>query len=60
MVYTCSMKTTMITDEQAAMMTLAEHAEMWWEKQGNHVPHEDTPEWEQMYDNWVEFAFSDF
>lgn len=48
----------MISDKQAATMTMAEHAEMWWEEKGNQVPSKGTPEWVQMYESWVEFAFS--
>lgn len=41
-------------------MTLADHAEAWWEEQGNRVPKRDTAEWGAMYEQWVEYAFEDF
>ena len=41
-------------------MTLAEHAEIWWLKQGEVVPPHSTPEWQAMYEKWIEFAFADF
>ena len=37
--------------------TLADHAEFWWKEQGNKVPKRNTPEYEDMYQQWVEFAF---
>jgi hypothetical protein len=40
-------------------MTLAEHAEAWWREQGKVVPPPDSAEWQTMYEEWVEFAFSD-
>ena len=51
-------------------MTLGEHAEAWWVEQGNTVPdigndydglHTSTcsPEYQAMYEKWVEFAFRD-
>ena len=40
-------------------MTLAEHAEAWWREQGKIVPERDTSAWWEMYEKWVEFAFSD-
>jgi hypothetical protein len=41
-------------------LTLAEHAEMWWQERGNIVPVRDTIEWKIMYEKWIEFAFSGF
>ena len=41
-------------------MTLADHAEAWTREQGKQVPARNTPEWETMYEKWVEFAFADF
>jgi hypothetical protein len=41
-------------------MTLAEHAEAWWSEQGKEVPKRDTPEWQAMYEKWIDFAFADF
>jgi hypothetical protein len=40
-------------------MTLADHAEAWWKEQGKEVPARNTEEWQQMYETWVEWAFSD-
>lgn len=39
-------------------MTLAEHAECWWTMQGNEVPSKTSPEYTEMYEKWVDFAFS--
>jgi hypothetical protein len=39
-------------------MTLADHAEAWWQEQGNVVPARDTPEWQSMYEAWIDFAFA--
>ena len=39
--------------------TLGEHAEEWWEELGNTLPDRDTPEWQEMYEKWVDFAFSE-
>ena len=41
-------------------MTCAEHAEYWWREQGETVPPENTPEWQAMYEKWIDFAFADF
>jgi len=41
-------------------MTLADHAEYWWSEQGRQVPPHDTPEWQAMYEEWIDFAFADF
>ena len=40
--------------------TLAWHAEQWWIEKGNKVPSRDTKEWQNMYEEWIEFAFKDF
>ena len=40
-------------------MTFAEHAEAWWSESGHTVPRADTPEWREMYETWVEWAFQD-
>lgn len=40
-------------------MTLAEHAEAWQRENGREVPPKDTPEYTAMYEEWVEYAFSD-
>ena len=49
-----------MTTDKADEMTLADHAEAWWSKQGNIVPARETSEWTTMYEKWVEFAFADF
>ena len=38
-------------------MTLAEHAEAWWQEQGREVPNRETQEWDEMYAEWIEFTF---
>lgn len=40
-------------------MTLAEHAEAWWTEQEKQVPERQSEAWEEMYSQWIEFAFSD-
>jgi hypothetical protein len=42
------------------MKNLREHAEEWWIEQGKIVPVRDSPEYEIMYEDWVDFAFQDF
>jgi len=37
--------------------TLADHAEMWTEENGETVPARDTAEWNVMYKRWIDFAF---
>ncbi len=39
--------------------TMAEHAEAWWSEQGKEIPPTNTPEWKSMYEEWIEFAFSE-
>lgn len=39
-------------------LTMAQHAECWWKLQGNEVPPQLSPEYNEMYEKWVEFAFS--
>ena len=41
-------------------ITLAKHAELWWSEKGETVPPRDTEEWDDMYRQWIEFAFEDF
>ena len=41
-------------------MKLWEHAEAWWSEQGKTIPQKNSPAWEAMYQEWVEFAFQDF
>lgn len=38
-------------------MKLKEHAEAWWQQQGNVVPPRDTELWWEMYAQWVDYAF---
>lgn len=40
--------------------TMAEHAEVWWTEKGNTVPPKDSPEYEEMYADWHEYAFENF
>lgn len=39
-------------------MSCADHAEAWWQEQGNVIPEHKTPEWDEMYLQWVDFAWS--
>jgi len=39
-------------------LTLTDHAESWYKEQGRAVPDRGTPEWQTMYAEWVDFAFS--
>ena len=41
-------------------MTLAEHAEAWWREQGKEVPDRETSAWQEMYEQWIEYAFAEF
>ena len=41
-------------------LTFAEHAESWWQEQGNDVPERGTDAWNEMYLAWYQFAFSEF
>ncbi len=43
----------------AKEMTLADHAEAWWQEQGKRVPRQDTKAWRKMYERWVAWAYSD-
>ena len=36
------------------------HAELWQASRGLDIPSRNSPEWESMYQEWVEFAFQDF
>ena len=36
------------------------HAEFWQLSRGLDIPSRNTPEWESMYQEWIEFAFQDF
>jgi len=42
------------------IVTLADHAEAWWSKKGNKVPKKNTPQWQEMYEKWVKWAFREF
>ncbi len=39
-------------------MKLADHAELWWTKQGKELPARGTPEWQTMYETWATWAFA--
>jgi hypothetical protein len=41
------------------METLSDHAEAWTIEQGGTVPPKDTPEYLEMYEKWVNWAFQD-
>ena len=41
-------------------ITLGDHAEAWQRERGEPVPPRDTPEWQAMYEVWVDYAFADF
>ena len=43
-----------------AEMTLADHAEAWQRERGEQVPERDSPVWDAMYQDWVDFAFAEF
>jgi len=40
--------------------TFADHAELWAKSQGIRVAERETPEWLDMYERWVNWAFADF
>jgi len=39
---------------------LADIAEDWQRANGKPVPPRDTPEWQAMYEAWIDYAFADF
>ena len=41
-------------------ISLAEHAEMWCLENGKNIPNRNTKAWQDMYEQWIEFAFADF
>ena len=41
-------------------LTLADYAELWQKDRGIPVPERDTPEWMEMYERWIDYAFADF
>jgi hypothetical protein len=45
------------TPNEQSKITLADHAEAWWKEQGNTVPERHTPNWKEMYQKWVAYAF---
>jgi hypothetical protein len=38
--------------------TLADHAEAWAKSRGERVPPRNTDAWRDMYERWIEHAFS--
>ncbi len=40
-------------------MTLADHAEAYHSEQGKTMPPRDAPEWQMMYEEWIDFAFAE-
>lgn len=40
--------------------TLADYAELWCKDQGIPVPEREAPEWAEMYERWIDYAFADF
>ncbi len=41
-------------------LTTADHAEAWQQERGQQVPTRDTPEWNTMYQEWIDYAFANF
>jgi hypothetical protein len=39
---------------------LADIAEVWQRANGREVPPRGTPEWQAMYEAWIDYAFADF
>lgn len=39
---------------------LSDYAESWAKENNIEIPPRDTPEWMDMYQKWIEFAFADF
>ena len=54
-----SKRTNKPTPQPPEKMTLADHAEAWTRERGEAVPHRESPEWKEMYERWVTFAFAD-
>lgn len=44
-------------EKDPSKMTMREHAEAWWEEQGNTIPFYCSPEWNKMYAKWFDFVF---
>lgn len=42
-----------------ADMSMEDHAMAWWIGKGFVIPSPNSIEWEEMYAEWVDFAFSD-
>lgn len=38
--------------------TMRDHAIAWWTEKGHTIPALDSEEWERMYHEWIDFAFS--
>lgn len=38
-------------------MSVADHAEAWWQEQGNEIPTYPSIEWNKMYEKWIDYAF---
>ncbi len=45
-------------NQDPSKMTMQEHAIAWWTEKGHDIPALDSSEWERMYSEWVDFAFS--
>ena len=41
-------------------LSLEDHAVLWWVRRGVEIPPLDSPAWEEMYRQWVEYAFMRF
>lgn len=41
-------------------LTLADHAEKWYAKQGKEIPARDSEKWRVMYIEWHSYAFASF
>jgi hypothetical protein len=41
-------------------MTLADHAESWMKENGYKIPSRESTEWKNLYEKWIDYAFSDF
>lgn len=47
------------SDLVADDLCMADHADMWSISNGEPVRERNTPEWGEMYERWVDFAFAD-
>ena len=41
-------------------LSLEDHAVLWWVGRGAEIPPLDSSAWEEMYRQWVEYAFMGF